>query len=243
MVQDCFLRGTVGLISGDGGIGKSLLVQLLCAIASLGRGSWCGFKVQPGKALMIACEDDHDELWRRQQAINRHLGCDMDEIAEAGLILQPRVGEDNTLMFLDRKTWKMTPTRYFFELQGFLKRYGIQYLIVDTATQTFSGNQNDERHVMAFINALRKIAIAINGLVILTKHPSLVGRGSDGESGSVAWNNSVRSRFYMHKDKEERLLFECKKSNYGKLVSKYIRWENGVYVVDEETKWMPYNDC
>ena len=35
MVEDCFLRGTVGMISGDGGIGKSLIVQQLANLSPL----------------------------------------------------------------------------------------------------------------------------------------------------------------------------------------------------------------
>lgn len=243
MVEDCFVKGTVGLISGDGGIGKSLLMQELCSCAAMGR-NWLGLKVEPGKAVVLACEDDEDELWRRQVGICRYLGCDLDEIGEAGLVLWPGVGEDNTLMRVDRSNWEMRPTRFFQEFRGFIIRHGIQYVVIDTATQTFSGNQNDERHVMQYINALRKLAVAANGVVILTKHPSLTGRNTGtGESGNVAWNNSVRSRFYLHKDKQSgQLLFECKKSNYGKQITKTVRWEQGVYVVDEPTYRAPYND-
>jgi RecA-family ATPase len=215
MVENAFLKGTVALVSGDGGIGKSLIMQQLCSCAAIGR-SWLGLSVMPGRAMMIACEDDHDELWRRQWSICRHLERDMDDFAEGGLILAPRVGQDNALCRLDRSDWRMRPTPLFRAIAEHCKRLGVTFLVIDTATQTFDGNQNDERMVMMFITELRKLAIWLQGVVILTKHPSLAGRASgSGESGNVAWSNSVRSRWYLHKHQAHGLVFETRKSNYG----------------------------
>lgn len=236
------MRGTVGMVAGDGGIGKSLLMQQLATCACLGR-AWLGLRVEPVKAMVLACEDDEGELFRRQTTINLELSCDMDEIAEAGLVVMPRVGEDNALMRFDRRTWKMTATDWLSQLRVDTARFGVQLVIIDTATQTFIGNQNDETQVMEFVTVLRKWAIEMNGAVILTKHPSMSGRNNgSGESGNVAWNNSVRSRFYMHKDKGGDLLFECKKSNYGKQITLKLRWDRGVYRRDEPVITMPYAD-
>lgn len=230
MVQDVFLRGTVALIAGDGGKGKSLLCQQLATCAVLGR-PWLGFSLQPGRCLYLACEDDGDELHRRQWAINRSLGCDMEDTLEAGLELIPRVGQDNGLMVFDRKAWRMQRAPLMDRLVGRCRLHGIQYLIIDTATKTFRGNQNDETQVDDYITELRKVAIMMQGLVILTKHPSLAGRISGtGESGNVAWSNSVRARLYLHSDKAG-LVLEGMKSNYGPKAPKVpLRWERGVFV-------------
>jgi RecA-family ATPase len=231
MVENAFLRGTVALVSGDGGIGKSLLMQQLCSSAAVGR-AWLGMSVLPGRALMIACEDDYDELWRRQFSIGRDLGMEMDDFAEGGLMLSPRVGQDNALCRLDRVTWQMKPTRLLREVSDQCRDCGVSYLIVDTATQTFDGNQNDERQVMQYISELRRLAMLIQGVVIVTKHPSLAGRASgSGESGNVAWNNSVRARWYLYHHAEMGLVFETKKSNYGPSDQKILlMWEAGVFV-------------
>lgn len=237
LVDRCFLKGTVGMVSGDGGIGKSLLLQQLATCACLGR-MWLGLSVKPGRALVLACEDDQDELWRRQAAINKHLNCEMDDLTDAGLFLYPRVGQDNGLMRLDRASWDMKPTQMFERLRSHCQRNGVTYVIIDTATQTFSGNQNDERQVMQFLTELRRLAMTIQGVVVLTKHPSRSGRlFGDGESGNVAWSNSVRSRYYLHREKKtKQLFFDAKKSNYGPLDIKLpLKWERGVYVVDQPT--------
>lgn len=233
MVENCFLRGTVAMLAGDGGKGKSLLMQQLCTCAALGR-EWLGMTLKPGRALLLACEDDQDELWRRQEAINRSLGVEMADVGDAGLGLKPCVGQDNALVYFDRREWKIKPTELFFTVFAAMKRTGAQYLVIDTATQTFRGNQNDETQVMDYITVLRRLAMHIQGVVILTKHPSMAGRASgSGESGNVAWQNSVRARLYLHDDKDQ-LVLKTMKSNYAASGGKIpLRWEAGVFVRDD----------
>lgn len=234
MVEGAFLRGTVAMVSGDGGIGKSQLMQQLCTAAVLGR-EWLGMRCAPGRALYIACEDDRDELWRRQAAINRHLGCDMADIGDAGLCLAPRVGQDNAMIRLERASWTMKPTDLFRRVARYCREHGKQYVVLDTATQTFAGNQNDEMQVVSYIAELRRLAMAVEGVVILTKHPSMAGRAlGTGESGNVAWNNSVRSRLYVMKDKQGFITLKTMKSNYapsGGVVP--LKWDRGVLGLDK----------
>src|SRR5712671_5222272 len=94
MVEGCFMRGTVGLIAGDGNIGKSLICQQLATSAVLGR-PWLGLTLVAGRALYFGCEDDEGELHRRQWAINKDLGYAMADVLDAGLDLRDRVGKDN----------------------------------------------------------------------------------------------------------------------------------------------------
>ena len=245
MVEGCFLRGTVALVAGDGGIGKSLLMQQLATCAVLGR-PWLGLSVKPGRALYLGCEDDGDELHRRQWSINASLGYEMADVLDAGLDLIPRVGCDNVLMRLMRPAWKMERTSLMDKLVVRCRRTGVQYVVVDTATQTFAGNQNDENQVVAYVNEFRRLAIAIQGVVIFTKHPSMAGRAlGTGESGNVAWRNSVRAHLYLHKDKFGDLMLETMKSNYSKSGRSIpLIWEQGVYKTREEPKptWRGYEN-
>ena len=229
MVEGCFLKGTVALIAGDGGIGKSLLCQQLATSACLGA-AWLGLTLKPGRALYLACEDDGDELHRRQYSINRDLGYDMADVLDAGLDLIPRVGQDNALMLFDRQKWRMVRAGLMDKLVHRCRETGIQYVIVDTATQTFRGNQNDEIQVADYITELRRLAVAIQGVVVITKHPSMAGRAlGTGESGNVAWHNSVRSRLYLHEHKALGLVLSGMKSNYSrKLDPVPLKWERGV---------------
>lgn len=230
MVEGCFLKGTVALVAGDGGIGKSLLMQQLATSAVLGQ-PWLGMGIKAGRALYLGCEDDGDEIHRRQWSINRSLGVEMADVLDAGLDLIPRVGFDNVLMRLARPAWKMERTSLMDKLVTRCRRTGVQYVIVDTATQTFAGNQNDENQVVAYVNEFRRLAVAIQGIVIFTKHPSMAGRAlGTGESGSVSWNNSVRSRLYLHEHKARGLELLGMKSNYSRRLEPVpLVWRRGVF--------------
>lgn len=243
MVDGIFLRSTVALIAGDGGKGKSLICQQLVTAAALGR-QWLGMTLKPGRALYLACEDDQDELHRRQAAINRSLSADMEDAIEGGLELHPRVGKDSALMMLDRKTWRMQRTQLMDQLVARCRREGIQYVVIDTATKTFGGNQNDEIQVDSYITELRRLAIMMQGLVVITKHPSVSGRAlGTGESGNVAWSNSVRARLYLHDDKAQGLVLAGMKANYGPKAPKIpLRWERGVFVRDDPPPPRDYSE-
>ena len=233
MVEGCFARGTVAMVSGDGGIGKSILMQQLATAACLGK-PWLEMSVAPGFALHLTCEDDADELWRRQARINRHYGCEMADLEDCGMEFLTRVGQDNTLAYLDRKTWRMAPTALYEQVVRRCRDRGHQYVIVDTATQTFAGNQNDEQQVMQYVAMLRRLAMQIQGVVVIVKHPSMAGRAlGTGESGSVSWTNSVRSRLYMSENKEGQINLAGMKSNYSRKMEKLpLKWERGAYVID-----------
>lgn len=234
MVEGCFLRGSIALVSGNGGVGKSLLLQQLATSACLGL-PWLGLHLKAGRALMLACEDDGDELHRRQWSINRSLNRDMEDVLDAGLDLIPRVGRDNILMSKERYGSKMSRTELMDKLVKRCRMTGIQYVIIDTATQTFGGNQNDETQVVGYCNECRRLAIAIQGVVIITKHPSMAGRvNGSGESGSVAWENSCRARLYLHEHKANGLVLEGMKANYSrKLEPIPVEWRQGVFAVRE----------
>ena len=245
MIEGAIPKGNVCLLAGDGGIGKSLVAQQLCTCAALGR-PWLGLSCAAGRSLFFGCEDDKDELWRRQHDICRSLGCSLGDAGEAGLELAPRVGHDNTLSRLDRNSWKMVVTDLFVRMVERCREWGIQYVVIDTATQVFAGNQNDESMVVAFCNQLRRLAILIQGCVIITKHPSVTGRANGtGESGSVSWQNSVRSRMYLHRDKNEQTVLKIMKNNYGKIGETIpVEWRRGCFerVDGPQPAYTPYRD-
>jgi len=83
------------LLAGAGGIGKTLLAQTTATALALGRRFLDDVHEQQ-VVLFWACEDDHDELWRRQLAICKYFGVSMSELTD-WLIIEPRLGRDNTL--------------------------------------------------------------------------------------------------------------------------------------------------
>jgi len=66
-------KGSVTGLFGAGGVGKSLLAQQAATSVSLGL-DWVGLPTRQSSVLAYFCEDDYDELWRRQAGINSSLG-------------------------------------------------------------------------------------------------------------------------------------------------------------------------
>lgn len=261
MVEGCFLRGTVAMISGDGGVGKSLLLQMLLTALALGR-PWLGIQTQPVKTFGFFCEDDMDELHRRQQNINRLYGIEGPEL-ELNFALTSRVGQENILLDFDRRNDQPKQTSLFNQLRQAILAHGAEVLVIDTVADAFGGNEVVRNHVRRFITRLRRLAMEMaggtGGLIVLTQHPSVMGMSTGtGLSGSSAWNNSVRSRLYLTRDKSDETEFmsqeqldaqRCKrvlkgmKNNYGQITGDIrLEWRDGVFHLESENKMVNENE-
>ena len=229
--------GVVTGLYGDGGVGKSLLSQQLQTGTALGS-SWIGLPVDQVVSLGVYCEDDEDELWRRQERHQRRLWHQHDALELAHWM--PRLGEDNILMtFTRRGVGELTVFhRHVLEAALDLKA---RLVIIDTAADTFGGNENDRGQVRQFVQrALGGIALKIDGALVCCAHPSRYGITSgEGDSGSTGWSNAFRSRAYLNRpkaddgaevDTNERLLTR-KKANFASIGDTIrLRWQNGVLV-------------
>jgi RecA-family ATPase len=212
----------VTVISGDGGTGKSLLALQLATACATGR-LFLGNTVKRCNVLVVACEDEKDELHRRQDCINREHDLSLADLE--GMTWLPRAGMENVMMLFNADgTGAKTP--FFDQVISAAKSLGAGLVVLDTAADLFGGNENIRPQVRQFINALTALALAIDGTVILLAHPSQAGKAlGTGESGSTAWSNSVRSRLYLSRptaekgepeDKDARVLSR-QKSNYAQM--------------------------
>jgi RecA-family ATPase len=226
--------GAVTALYGDGGAGKSLLAQQLmtsCASNQL----FLGLAVHRCKTLGIFCEDDRDELHRRQDAINRAMQIDFADLENMHWL--PRVESDNLLMtFTADGHGKSTP--FFEQALRLAKEHGAQLVVIDTAADVFAGNENIRPQVRQFVGALTRFARAIDGAVLLLAHPSQAGKKEGtGDGGSTAWNNSVRSRLYLTRpdtsgNSDTRVLSR-KKANYAQAGAEItLRYDHGAFVLD-----------
>lgn len=241
IVDGCLLTGTVSMLSGDGGLGKSLLLQQLLTAAALGI-EWLGLRTKRVRTFGFFCEDDKGELQRRQIAINRHYGCDMADLED--MLLISRVGEDNIMMeFPTRGNDRGKVMPVYQQLEHAVKDFGAQLIGIDTLADVFGGNENFRGQARNFINMLRRLAIDTSGGVLMPAHPSNAGITSGtGSSGNTGWNNTIRSRFYLTRrkpvsedqdgaDDTERYL-KTMKNNYGPAGGKIpLKWSEGVFVV------------
>ena len=229
-------HGQTTMLTGDGGVGKSLLAMQLLVSCATGK-PWLGQLAMACKAVGIFCEDDKDELWRRQEAINRTYGVEFGDLEN--LLWVPRAGFDNALMSYERYETAGEPTELFQQAHDLTQDFGAQVLVLDALHDFFPGNENNRVHARQFVQLLTSLARDMDGAVLLCAHPSLSGlQSGSGTSGSTAWSNAVRSRLYLSRadedeDRDRRLLTR-KKANYaGAGDSIRLTWRDHVLIADE----------
>ena len=236
LVEGLVPSNTVTLLSGDGGTGKSLLALQL-AVATGTAGGWLGRKIDtPGPALFLSAEDDDDEIHRRMKDVSAAGGVPWAHLDEVHLL--SLAGKEALLATL-QQGGKLQETDLFKSLDQAIAAHAPALVVLDTLADLFPGNENDRAQARQFVGMLRGLAIRHECAVILLSHPSLTGLNSGtGTSGSTGWNNSVRSRLYLERVKEDGFeadpdarVLRGMKANYGRIGDEIaLRWESGVFV-------------
>ncbi|WP_286749980.1 AAA family ATPase [Sphingopyxis sp. SCN 67-31] len=234
--------GCVSTLFGDGGQGKSLVAMQMASAVASGKTLW---NCQATKAPVLAfyCEDDEDELSRRQQSIARSLSLSPADQCE--YYIQSRFGMDSSLGHFDRGRW--SPSDLLSAIGDKARETGARLVIIDNINMVFNGDANDAGQVTRFMSALNKLALSINGVVLLLGHTSKA-EGSK-YAGSTSWSNASRNRLYLgrpdnsviaSKNPDLRHLV-IEKSNYGQSGEALeLLWHFGAFVlpsdVDQEGK-------
>lgn len=238
IVEDWLPFGHVTISYGDGGVGKTLLSQQLMTSCTTGA-YWLGLTPRRCRVFGLFCEDDADEVHRRQGRINEALELNWADLGDMRWACA--VGEDNILVrFGADGRWVTTPR--FDQVIAAAKDFGAQLLVIDTAADTFGGNENARQEVRAFLGpVLTKLARDIGGAVLLNAHPSRSGLSASGDldGGSTAWSNTARSRWSLTRppaeegaapDVNARILTR-RKANYSSIGETIaLRWHDGVLV-------------
>lgn len=221
------------MLTGPGGVGKSLFCQHLGAAMALGM-PFMGLDTMRMRVLYLTCEDDADELWRRQAAICNALGRDAAELA-GWLHLVSLAGDDMTALARFSNDGHMVQTDRWRAVVDLVRRASIGLVILDNATDLFAGDGNDLHAVARFINMLTGLAIECGGAVLLLHHPA---KGGAEWLGSVAWENKVRNRLFIKRDDgpdPDARVIESGKANYGRTGERIpFRWHAGAFVRDDE---------
>lgn len=227
------------LFAGAGGIGKTLVAQTL-ATALAARTRYLDDIDDYHVVLFWACEDDHDELWRRQIQINAYLGIQMSDLVDR-LILEPRFGLDNTLYTMTYGAPAWTPLRD--ELRSQLNDYAASVLFLDNIGQTFGAEENKRHHVTSFINGVSGLVTDYPFSPVIMGHPA---KAADSEfAGNAAWENAVRMRWFMGyklpdqkaeegEEPEPNVRYISKrKTNYSVKDFRKLVYKDGVFAPEE----------
>jgi RecA-family ATPase len=227
----------VSLLSGQGGIGKSVLLMQLSGASALGS-MWIGTRLEKGPALYVNCEEEDAEIRARLQAVADDLASTRQTMHECGLRFLSFAGKDTTLGQPDRNDI-IRPTPLFERIREDALQLRPRLICIDTVADVFAGKEIDRAQVRQFITMLRGLAIDTNSAVVISAHPSLTGITTDtGLSGSTAWHNSVRARMYFKVAPGNSALhvLEFRKNNYGPVSETILlRWRDGVYGAEPGT--------
>lgn len=231
VVDGWLAAGSAALLAGEGGTGKSLLGQMLCTCAALGL-PFLGLKVPTMRnAVYVTAEDDANELHHRQIAINKALGITMADLGE-GLTLYSLKGDPACEIAALNERGQMEKTDLLDEIW----RLDQSLTVLDNAAHMFPGDENNRRHVAAFLSLLDGMAMGTGGAVVLLAHTPKSGAEF---SGSTGWDAHVRQRLYLKHDSEagdpDLRVLSKSKSNYarrGETVQ--FRWHNGAFVLPSQ---------
>lgn len=237
LIQPLLPRGVIGAIVAPGGTGKSfMLMQLAVAVAS---GSpLFGYEVpEPAGVLMLAGEDDRDEIHRRMAAIvgSFHYREPSPEELEtlnrlaANLYIQPRVGDENRLTMRGPDGNVIVSPLVDRIIATARQIKNLKLIILDPLSRFRSGDENSSEDATRFVEACERIRKA-TGATVLLAHHSRKGasglqddiRGSSALVDGLRWaatlhrlNADDAKEFGMDKDEAAKLMrFQLVKANY-----------------------------
>lgn len=236
IVEGVIPKRAVTLLSGDGGLGKSLLaLQLTCCVV-LGR-NWLGLPTKSGHAVYVTCEDDTDEVHIRLEQISESEGWDITELGGHKLI--DRTCMENFIMQRDAGFNPWEPSHFWIQLSNYVLDCEASLLVLDSLYDFYPGNQLDQSSVRKFMNLLSELAYEAGIAIVVLMHPSQSGMQSgDGASGSRAFRNASRAMLYLESGSEEGAddrrapsVLKDKKANRGEPgFEMAIKWESGRFV-------------
>jgi hypothetical protein len=217
----------VTLFGGDGAAGKSLLaIQLGAAVAS--GTPFFGIPVTQGRVIYVSAEDEFDEVRRRVHDLrksNPFLNLSGFGVVNVDDVADPAIwayGEDGRTP---------APTAWMAKLEQFISEAKPKLVILDPLADLYGGDEIKRKEVRGFISALRQLAKRCDCAIVLLAHPSAEGMKTNrGYSGSTAWNNSVRSRWYLSIGENGERKLSLDKTNRSQAGEELrLKWSNGVY--------------
>lgn len=237
-LHEMILAGQVTYLTGAGATGKSLLGQQLATCIALGQ-QFMGLETRQGTALYLTCEDDADELHRRQKPICEALNASLPQLS-GKLHLGSLAGAIGNELSTFDPLGRMGTTPAWDRLRATALAIRASFIVLDNVAHLFSGNENIRNQVAAFLSLLNGLAAETGAAILLIGHPNKAG---DSFSGSTAWENQVRSRLFLERprdadgsvvDPDARLLSKGK-ANYSRNGDALaFRWHRWAFVREED---------
>ncbi len=218
------------LLHSHGGVGKSFVANIELAVCLAAGIPWFDQPVKRSRVVVISAEDDKRVLKSRLMAVCRKHGIKMSSLTDWLFVYD--MTECDVAMFRDisRQPGADPLTPVFYAIKKICEAKQIDVLVVDNASDTFTGREIDRAQVRQFVRSLLTLVAVRNGAVVLLAHDSKQGaRGEAGEesySGSTAWHNSVRSRWSLAAVSGGSIRLSHAKANWGRPAKPIdLRWD------------------
>lgn len=214
----------VTLFSAHGGAGKSFISLYVAICVAVGQHPFrMGEAILRKRVIMYSAEDDLIALQGRLRRYLDFLHIDPSDL-EGWLLLLDATACDNVLFKTERDG--CTTTARFEWLAAKVQTYQAELVIFDNASDALEANENDRAAVRQFFSALRRLKTTVLLLSHVDAASSMAKpRDAKGYSGSTAWNNSARSRWFLTRD-ENGLTLTQPKVNYARAGSQVsFQWD------------------
>lgn len=199
IMPDWLPAGYATLLAGHGGVGKSAIALHLAVCSAAGL-PFFGLDVSRRHVLYLSCEDRENVLHWRLSRICSHLAVNLASLRN-WLNVVDLVGRGAVLWERDPRTGYTVTAAYGLLAQR-MEQQHTEMLIVDGVSDTFAGGENVRHEVKRFINAIVALIPEDTGAVLLVGHiakpNASAAQTTEGYSGSTAWHNSVRARWYLY---------------------------------------------
>ena len=234
-------QGVGAIISGQGGVGKSMMALNL-AIATASHCPIDAFEsVEPMRVLYLSGEDDKDEMHRRTRSIlikhfRRDTGIDFEyDLDHINPILNFLNIPDLTgkPLRLTEKGHDIIETPVFTQLMLAVEPFEqLGLIVVDTAIRFRGGSENDSSDTSLFISLCERLAKKTGATVLVVTHTNKQAAGQNNQNtirGSSALVDNARLVLSMRQMTEKEadqnevpspenyVCLQCVKSNYTKL--------------------------
>lgn len=226
IIPDWMPDQVVTLLAAHGGTGKSFLSLFIGLCLAVGRHPFTGEPITPVRVVLYSAEDNMAVM---QLRLRRYMSMmDIDEAELHGQLDILDATESDNVLFAQIGRDGATPTARFEWLRQHCQAFGARVLIFDNASDAYGADENNRALVRQFLSALRRIAPAVLLLSHVDAHSSMADpREAKGYSGSTAWNNSARSRWFMAREKNDDILLRVPKSNYARAgLEATLRWDD-----------------
>lgn len=228
------LAGTIGILSGEGGVGKSWwVVEAAYGVASrLANKSLLNLPIEKHGAVVIQnAEDNEHSIRNRIYSLAKHLSMDARRELDSNVTHDDLLGKSQDI--LDRD-WQAA-------IRHTLTKKNARLLVIDTLSRFHRGDENSNKEMGQLMAVLESIARDTNCAIILVHHLSksmaLNGRQNEQQSvrGASLLVNNARWQAYVASMSENEARKQSVKES---LRGMYVR-----FGISKQNYAKPFEEC